>query len=173
MCFSFHKNNICHLVIAPAQVNDEVKTKAADVAAKVLGALEGVGVFGIEMFVTEKGEVLVNEIAPRVHNSGHHTIEACETSQFEQHIRAITGMPLGDTSLVAPASVMINILGEREGPASLTGLEEALALSETFVHDYGKLETRPERKMGHITVLAKSPEEALKKALKARNLISI
>jgi 5-(carboxyamino)imidazole ribonucleotide synthase len=135
--------------------------------------LQGVGVFAIEMFVTADGEVIVNEIAPRVHNSGHYTIEGHNTSQFEQHIRAITGMPLGDIETKMPASVMINILGERSGPAEVKGLEEALAIPGTAVHIYGKLETRPERKMGHITIVDVDLERAIEKAKAARLLISI
>jgi len=168
-----HKNNICHEVIAPAQINEGVREKADKMAAKVLEVLEGVGVFGIEMFVTKAGEVLVNEIAPRVHNSGHHTIEANKTSQFEQHIRAVTGMDLGDTHMVVPSAVMINILGERNGKAIVAGSEILKELENVFMHIYGKVETKVLRKMGHITALGNTPEEALQKARKAKKHISI
>ena len=170
---TIHKNNICHQVIAPAQISEEIQMRAQASAAKVMNALEGVGVFGIEMFVTGSGEVLVNEIAPRVHNSGHHTIEACETSQFEQHIRAITGMSLGETTLKAPSAVMINILGERSGSAEASGLEQFEDDANTHIHIYGKLETRPERKMGHITVLGDTVEDTIAKAMDVRNAIKI
>jgi 5-(carboxyamino)imidazole ribonucleotide synthase len=170
---TIHQNNICHIVKAPAAISAESRQKAEQLAADVLLRLDGAGVFGIEMFLTAGGEVLVNEIAPRVHNSGHHTIEANETSQFGQHIRAITGLPLGSTRMVAPAAVMINILGDRQGLAEVSGLEEALAIPGVSVHVYGKLETKPERKMGHITALGDTLEEALEKAEKARHLIRI
>jgi 5-(carboxyamino)imidazole ribonucleotide synthase len=133
---------------------------------------KGAGVFAIEMFVTKEGDVLVNEVAPRVHNSGHLTIEACETSQFEQHIRAVVGLPLGSTALKTPAAVMINILGERMGPAEPRGVEEAVATGAA-VHIYGKKDTKPERKMGHITVVAQTPQEAIAKAIFARSRVSI
>ncbi len=168
-----HVRNICSEVIAPAVISEAEQTKALAVAESVAKHLKGAGVFGIEMFLANDGEVLVNEISPRVHNSGHYTIEACETSQFEQHVRAITGMPLGKTGLKVPAAVMINILGERDGPVELKGLEEAEAIPETFVHIYGKSPTRVDRKMGHITSVGKDTEEALKRARKARKLISI
>lgn len=168
-----HKNNICHHVYAPARITSESKTKAEDLASCVMNAIDGVGVFGIEMFLTKDGEVFVNEIAPRVHNSGHHTIEANATSQFEQHIRAISGLELGETDLEVPASVMINILGERSGTARLEGLETVDEMPGVSVHIYGKVEIRPERKMGHITVVADTHEEALEKAIKARKQISI
>jgi phosphoribosylaminoimidazole carboxylase PurK protein len=170
---TIHKNNICHIVRSPASVDESVKTSAELLAGKVLGVLGGVGVFAIEMFLTESGELLVNEIAPRVHNSGHHTIEGFSASQFQQHIRAVTGMPLARLQAQSGAAVMINILGEREGDAELTGDEAAKALGSVFVHAYGKLQTRHERKMGHITVLADTVEEAEEKAIKARKHISI
>lgn len=168
-----HKNNICHTVFVPADVNEKVQKKTRDLAIRVMEHLGGAGVFAIEMFLTQEGEVIVNEIAPRVHNSGHYTMEACMTSQFEQHTRAITGMSLGKTDMLVPAAVMINILGERNAKADVSGLEKALALSNTFIHIYGKAETRFERKMGHITVVGKSIKEAYNRAKKARKLISI
>src|SRR6185503_11199094 len=102
------------------------------------------------MFLTKDGEVLINEIAPRVHNSGHFSIEGSKTSQFEQHIRAVTGLPLTDTSMQQPAAVMVNILGEHTGPAQPRGISQALQIPGVSVHIYGKAETKPERKMGHI-----------------------
>src|SRR3989344_4896099 len=168
-----HRNNICHLVFAPAQVEDKIIKSAQRLAKNVMKSLGGAGVFGIEMFLTAKGGVLINELAPRVHNSGHYTIEGCATSQFEQHIRAITGMPLGDTKLIHPAAVMINILGDRLGNALADGLHRAHKLPGTFVHIYGKHETKPERKMGHITVVADDINTAHKLALKARRFVKI
>lgn len=170
---TIHRNNICHLVIAPAQVSNPVQKKAQKLAIKMMQHLKGAGVFGIEMFLTKKKEVLINEIAPRVHNSGHYTQEACVTSQFEQHIRAITGLPLGSTDMITPAAVMINILGEREGSLNIEGLDNVLKIPNVSVHIYGKHETKIERKMGHITVIDKTIQKAYKKAILARKSLSI
>jgi 5-(carboxyamino)imidazole ribonucleotide synthase len=170
---TIHKNNICHIVIAPAPVDKKVTNKAKRLAIKTMQHLKGAGVFGIEMFLTKNGKVLINEIAPRVHNSGHFTIEGCRTSQFEQHIRAVTGLPLGSIEMTAPSAVMINILGERQSPAQVKGLEKILKMPNVFVHIYGKAETKNERKMGHITVLGKTVKEAYNKAIKARKLLMI
>lgn len=168
-----HRHNICHQVSMPASVTADTAQKANQVALDVAAKLQGAGVFAIEMFLTADSKILINEIAPRVHNSGHLTIEACETSQFEQHIRAITGMPLGSTAMKVPAAVMINILGERNGPVKLQGLDEASAVPDTFVHLYGKSPTKIDRKMGHITSIGDTVEVARKRAEKARKLISI
>lgn len=170
---TIHKNNICHIVISPAPVGDEIIEKAKTLASKVLDTLGGIGVFGIEMFLTKDADVLINEIAPRVHNSGHHTIEGFTMSQFEAHIRTVVGLPLPEPEKTAPYSVMVNILGERSGLAEPEGIEEAHALGNTKVHLYGKHETRPERKMGHLTVVGGDREETLVKALEARKKISI
>jgi 5-(carboxyamino)imidazole ribonucleotide synthase len=168
-----HKNNICHIVSAPAPVDDEIKEQAKQFGEETMKHVNGAGVFGIEMFLTKDGKVLLNEIAPRVHNSGHYTIEGCETSQFEQHIRAITGMPLDSTAMKVPAAVMINILGERNGKAEPKGIEKAEAIPGVKVHIYGKMETKIERKMGHLTAVGKTLDEAMKKAKQARALITI
>lgn len=170
---TFHTRNICVEVHAPAEIDPEVQKKAESFAAQAAKELKGAGVFGIEMFLTGESEVLINEIAPRVHNSGHYTIEACKTSQFEQHIRAITGMPLGSTEMKVPAAVMINILGERDGDTIVSGLEEAEAVLDTTVHLYGKSPTKVDRKMGHITATGKTIKEAQARAQKARKAISI
>ncbi len=167
-----HRNHICHLVLCPAPVSEAIAKKAHDLAFETLKSFSGAGVFAIEMFLAG-GEVLVNEVAPRVHNSGHLTIEACETSQFEQHIRAISGMPLGSTKMKVPAACMVNILGERDGAAEPRGVEEAEKIPGVKVHIYGKMETRRQRKMGHITAVGESLEEAKDNAEKARALISI
>ncbi len=170
---TIHKNNICHTVLAPARIPQAAADAARTLAENVMQHLEGAGVFAIEMFLTEDDHVLVNEIAPRVHNSGHLTIEACVTSQFEQHIRAITGLPLGRPDMKVPAAVMVNILGERNGQARVTGLEDALKIPGVAVHIYGKKETRPERKMGHITAVASTLDAALENATAARKVIDI
>ncbi len=170
---TIHKNNICHIVKAPAPIKKNISKKTQVLAKKVMQQLQGAGVFGIEMFLTKRGQVLVNEIAPRVHNSGHYTIEACITNQFEQHIRAITGLPLGQTDMIVPAAVMINILGGRTGVAQVTGMDDALRLPQTYVHIYGKKDTKMERKMGHITAIDKTIQNAYKKAKRARMFITI
>jgi 5-(carboxyamino)imidazole ribonucleotide synthase len=170
---TIHKNNILHISIAPARVDKKIVDKAKKFAIKTMKLLHGAGVFGIEMFLTKDHKVLINEIAPRVHNSGHYTDEACATSQFEQHIRAITGLPLGNPDMLVPAAVMINILGERLGPVDVQGMDKVLAIPGAYVHIYGKKETKPERKMGHITVIGDTIENVLTKAIKARKLLTI
>jgi 5-(carboxyamino)imidazole ribonucleotide synthase len=168
-----HQRSICLETLTPAHVEDTVKQRAEKLAVKTAKTLEGAGVFGIEMFLDKNGRVLINEIAPRVHNSGHYTIEACVTSQFEQHIRAITGLPLGHTGLTAPAAVMINILGERDGDTRIKGLEKALQQPETGVHFYGKSPTKTDRKMGHITATGKTLAQARRRASSASKEITI
>jgi 5-(carboxyamino)imidazole ribonucleotide synthase len=124
-----------------------------------------VGILAVEMFVTREGAVLVNEIAPRPHNSGHHTIEANITSQYEQHLRCILGLPLGETDIIMP-SAMVNLLGEPgyEGPARYEGFEEVVTISGVHVHLYGKRTTKPFRKMGHVTVIDRDMESLKSKA---------
>jgi 5-(carboxyamino)imidazole ribonucleotide synthase len=170
---TLHKNNICHLVLVPAPVDTKVIKKAQRLAKKVMQHLKGAGVFGIEMFLTKDNKVWINELAPRVHNSGHYTSEACITSQFEQHIRAIAGLPLGKTDLIVPAAAMINILGERQGAVEIKGLDNVLKIPNVTVHIYGKAETKLERKMGHITVLDQTLAKAVSRAKKARKALGI
>lgn len=170
---TIHKRNICHEVLTPATVSKVTQQKALRLARRVANKLAGAGVFGIEMFLTDKGQVLINEIAPRVHNSGHYTTEACMTSQFEQHIRAIAGLPLGKTDLMVPAVAMINILGERDGPTKVKGLDNCLAIPGVSVHLYGKSPTKIDRKMGHITAIGKSMNQARTRARKARKAFSV
>jgi 5-(carboxyamino)imidazole ribonucleotide synthase len=170
---TIHQRNICVEVLAPATVDSGVAKKASKLAQEIVEKLNGAGVFGIEMFLTSDNKILINEIAPRVHNSGHYTMDACVTSQFEQHIRAITGLPLGDTKMLVPAAVMINILGERNGPTKVEGISEALAIDDVRVHLYGKSPTKIDRKMGHINVLGESISEAKRKARLARAKVSI
>jgi phosphoribosylaminoimidazole carboxylase PurK protein len=168
-----HTRNICVEVLVPAPITRAERRKAETVALAVAKHLQGAGMFGVEMFLTETGEVLVNEVAPRVHNSGHYTQEATRTSQFEQHIRAISGLPLGDTSLTVPAAAMVNILGEHNRPTTLDGLEKSLAVPETSVHLYGKSPTKVDRKMGHINSTGKTVTVAVKRARSARKHLKI
>jgi 5-(carboxyamino)imidazole ribonucleotide synthase len=150
---NLHEDNILRATIAPARIDAATARRAEELAAETLRALQGAGVFGIEMFVTRDGGVLINEIAPRVHNSGHHTIEACRSSQFEQHLRAVTGMPLGDPSQIY-AAVMVNLLGAPglKGPYHWQGVEAVSEIPGCAVHLYGKRETAPQRKLGHVTL---------------------
>jgi 5-(carboxyamino)imidazole ribonucleotide synthase len=126
-----------------------------------------VGTFGVELFLAADGTVAVNELAPRVHNSGHYTIEACDCSQFENHVRAVLGWPLGSPRLRAPAAVMINLLGAGPGPGRPAGLEEALAVPGVAVHVYGKTTSAKGRKMGHVTALGETVVEAMQRAERA------
>lgn len=166
--------NICDSVMAPARVSKEIEEEAIKISTESIKALDGVGIFGVELFLNKKGEVLVNEIAPRPHNSGHYTVEACATSQFEQIIRAVTNLPLGSTKLISPA-VMVNLLGEEgyEGEPFIEGIHEALEIPELSFHFYGKSLTKPFRKMGHITVLDDNIDFALEKANRAKNILKI
>ena len=168
-----HQESVLRLVLAPAPIAPTLAQRAETLAREVMTHLHGAGVFGIEMFLTADGDISINEIAPRVHNSGHYTIEACQTSQFAQHLLAVSGRPLGSTAMLHPAAVTINILGERSGSANPSGTETAAALGETSVHWYHKREVRPLRKMGHITVTGDTVEECLKKATTARALVTV
>jgi 5-(carboxyamino)imidazole ribonucleotide synthase len=167
--------HICRLVRAPAAIADDVAAQAIAIARRAVEAVEGVGVVGVELFEREDGTILLNEIAPRPHNSGHYTIEGCVTSQFENHLRAILDLPLGATDLVAPAAVMVNILGERDAPVEATprGLPEALAVQGAHVHLYGKRRSRPGRKMGHVTALGPTVADAEETAARAAALLHL
>ncbi len=168
---TIHEAEILRESVAPARIDDAVRSHAREVAFDVLDLLEGRGVYGIELFETRDGEILVNEIAPRPHNSGHWTIEGTNCSQFEQHVRAVLGWPLGDATLRSPA-VAANLLGDVDGarPAELAGTEDILGTPEASLHWYGKREARPLRKMGHVTLVEEgSDREAL--LSKARELV--
>ncbi|KAB7885692.1 5-(carboxyamino)imidazole ribonucleotide synthase [Poseidonibacter ostreae] len=166
--------NICDSVMAPARISKDIEEKSIEICIKSIEALDGVGIFGVELFLTKSGELLVNEIAPRPHNSGHYTVESCATSQFEQIIRAVTNLPLGSTKLISP-SVMVNLLGEEgyEGEPFIEGIHDALEIPELSFHFYGKSFTKPFRKMGHITVLDDDIDVALEKAMKAKDILKI
>ncbi|WP_391503412.1 5-(carboxyamino)imidazole ribonucleotide synthase [Fictibacillus phosphorivorans] len=156
---NIHRENILHQTIAPARITNKTADQAKLLAGSIATELELVGTLAVEMFVAKDGTIYVNELAPRPHNSGHYTIEACETSQFDQHVRAVCNWPLGNTELIKPA-VMINILGEHHE----TVLREIGNLGEAKLHLYGKKEAKAKRKMGHITVLGDTIEQALEKA---------
>ena len=148
---NIHEENILKITIAPARVNDSIAQKARDVAKKTMEVLKGAGVFGIEMFVTKDDQILINEIAPRVHNSGHHTLQSSKTSQFEQHLKAILGLELGSTELLH-SCVMYNILG----PKNFKGEYKPIQIDSeegVFLKMYGKKESKPNRKLGHINII--------------------
>lgn len=168
-----HTRNICTEVYAPAQISAGVAAKAEKTAKYLVTKLDGAGVYGVELFLDEKDDILVNEIAPRVHNSGHYTMDLCDISQFEQHIRVVTGQPVRQISPLSKACCMINILGERNGPVELDGVAEAEKIPGVSVYIYGKAPTGIDRKMGHINAIGDTIEEAKTKARKARKLISI
>jgi 5-(carboxyamino)imidazole ribonucleotide synthase len=160
--------------MAPAKISKEIEEKVIDISIQSIKVLDGVGIFGVELFLTHSGEILVNEIAPRPHNSGHYTVEACATSQFELIIRAVTNLHLGSTKLISPA-VMVNLLGEDgyEGEPIIEGIHDALEIPELSFHFYAKSFTKPFRKMGHITVLDDDIDIALEKAMQAKNILKI
>lgn len=166
-----HDDGICAAASAPSGLGAEVERRALDVATRTLAVLDGPGVFAVECFVAG-GEVLVNEVAPRVHNSGHLTIEGHATSQFEQHVRAVAGLPLGPTGRRAPAAAMVNVLGRADGPLVLDGLAAAAALPDVHVHLYGKA-PRPRRKVGHVTALAATVADALALAHRGREALAL
>ena len=165
-------DHICHTVSAPAPVSAAVEEQALGIARRAIEAVAGVGIFGVELFLTTDGEVLVNELAPRPHNSGHYTIEGCPSSQFDNLLRAILDLPLGSTRLIGPTA-MVNLLGRRHRTGGPDGLVEALAVPGASIHLYAKAEARPGRKMGHVTALSAtgSVEQALATAQQAADLL--
>ena len=168
---SVQKNHICHMVRAPASVSQAVADKAIDLAQRAVAAVGAVGSFGVEMFLTGDQKIWLNELAPRVHNSGHYTIEACICSQFENHVRAILNLPLGSTTMLQPAAVMVNLLGKSRGNGYPIGLKQALSMPDVRLHVYGKATSMTNRKMGHISVLGEDLTAAEAKAKKAADLI--
>ena len=171
---NIHEDNILNMTIAPARVSDDVISNAGEIAKKTMQVLKGAGVFGIEMFVDQNNEILINEIAPRVHNSGHHTLQSCKTSQFEQHLRAILGLDLGSTDLVHK-TVMYNILG----PGGFEGKYKPVKLENdgVYLKMYGKDISKPQRKLGHFNVVdmndSKNTSELLTIADEIKNIVLI
>ena len=171
----FHPTaNQVEYVLCPSVLTQEMQHKAEEIAIRTAEAYDICGLLAVELFVTANGEILVNEVAPRPHNSGHHTIEACYTSQFEQHVRAVLDLPLGSTELKA-AGVMANLVGAEgfSGNVVYQGYDELLGEPGVNIHIYGKAQTRPFRKMGHVTVVAKDRDEARKRAEWAKNSILV
>lgn len=157
--------NLVEWLLCPAQIDPVIEQKAEEIARATIEAFQISGLLAVELFLTPEGEVLVNEVAPRPHNSGHQTIEGCYTSQFEQHLRGILDLPLGSARIKAP-SVMVNLLGEPgyEGPVQYAGFEKCIAIEGVFPHIYGKAVTKPYRKMGHVTIVDPDMRRAQEKA---------
>jgi 5-(carboxyamino)imidazole ribonucleotide synthase len=166
--------NLVEFLISPSTYPEAIQNKAEEIARQIATSLNITGLLAVEMFVTRDGEILVNELAPRPHNSGHHTIEGNYVSQFEQHIRSIFSLPLGDTRAISNA-VMINLLGEKlhNGVAKYEGLEKVMAIDGVYVHLYGKKYTKPFRKMGHITIVDQNREAAIEKANFIKNTLKV
>lgn len=167
------RDHRCAVVEVPAPVAPAIAERATELARQAAAAYACVGVVGVELFELADGTLLLNEIAPRPHNTGHYTIEACVTSQFENHLRAVLDWPLGDPSLVRPAAVMVNVLGHREGQASAHRLPAALEVPGIAVHLYGKEVVRPGRKMGHVTALDDTLEQARARAERAAEILEL
>ena len=166
--------NLVEFLFSPAAVSTEIEVQANAIAIDIIEKLDMIGILAVELFLTAEGELLVNEIAPRPHNSGHHTIEIARCSQFEQHLRAILNLPLGDTDLHS-AGAMLNLVGEKgqEGPVHYEGLEEILKIPGVHPHLYGKAQTKPFRKMGHVTISAGHMNEVRAKAQIVKDTIKV
>lgn len=166
--------NLVEFLFCPAKIESAIETQALALAKQVIRKYDLCGLLAVELFLTKTGELIVNEVAPRPHNSGHHTLDSCYTSQFEQHLRAILDLPLGSTKMKSP-SVMVNLLGEDgfKGSAKYSGLEECLAMEGVKVHIYGKTITKPFRKMGHVTILEETLEKAIQKAKKVKSTLKV
>jgi 5-(carboxyamino)imidazole ribonucleotide synthase len=162
---SRQERHICKWVLAPARVDGRIRALAGELARAAAETVGAVGIVGVELFLGPEDAVLINELAPRPHNTGHYSIEACATSQFENHVRAVLGWPLGDPDLIVPAAAMVNLLGRREGPARLDDLPAALGRGRAKLHLYGKAESRVGRKLGHVTVVGDDADACLREAL--------
>jgi 5-(carboxyamino)imidazole ribonucleotide synthase len=172
-CETVQKDHICVAVQSPAPIEEGIRQKAQELAVKATEAIDGTGIFAYEFFLTQNGDLLLNESAPRPHNSGHYTIEGCVTSQFENHMRAVMGLPLGSPEMRKPVVVMINLLGEQERDAQVDYAGDALKAEDGHLHIYGKLESRTGRKMGHYTLLGQDLQETYAKAESLANEIRI
>lgn len=163
------ENQVCQRVLAPAEVSERVSQEVGAIARSLLDQLQVVGIFGIELFLTSQDKVLINEIAPRTHNSGHYTLDACETSQFEMQLRAVAGLPLGSPAMRYPGAVMVNLLGYEHSQSDyLEKRQQLAALPQAHVHWYGKREVRPGRKLGHVTVLLETAQRWQAEAIAAQ-----
>ena len=167
--------NLISYTLYPAQVDRRIQDQAMSLAQEIAEKIDMVGVLAVEMFIDKKGDLLINELAPRPHNSGHHTIESCRSSQFENHLRAVLGLPLGsvDRKRSSDFSLTFNIIGEGEGEAQWLGIGEALAEDQLYIHNYGKKECREGRKMGHITLIDSSLKNLIKRYEWNKNKIRV
>jgi 5-(carboxyamino)imidazole ribonucleotide synthase len=168
------ETNLVEEIFCPANITSEQATAAEELAVKIIRGFDMVGLLAVEFFIDKEGKILINEVAPRPHNSGHHTIDSMVTSQHKQLLRAILDLPLGSTDMMRK-SVMLNLLGEAgyQGPVFYEGFEQAMAIEGVKIHLYGKKETRPSRKMGHVTILSDSLEDARNKAQEVKHLLKV
>ena len=173
VAYTEQRDHRCHAVEVPADVAADVAARAQRVALQAVEAVNGVGITAVELFETTDKKILVNELAPRPHNTGHYTIEGCYASQFENHVRAVLGWPLGRPDLREDVAAMVNVLGHREGATSPKGLADALAVPGAAVHLYGKPDVRPNRKMGHVTVTGTDRADVRRRAEEAAGLIRL
>lgn len=158
-CETVQENHICVAVVSPAPIEEKYQKKAQELAVKATEAIDGKGIYAFEFFLTESGEILLNESAPRPHNSGHYTIEGCVASQFENHVRAVLGLPLGASTMTTPHAVMINLLGTHNRPAETDKMLDAIKVENGHLHVYGKVQSKVGRKMAHFTLLGDNAEE--------------
>ena len=174
VAYTEQRDHRCHAVEVPADIDDAIATKARQIAQTAVDAVKGVGLIAVELFEMPDGRVLVNELAPRPHNTGHYSIEGCATSQFENHVRAVLDWPLGATNQRTPVAVMVNVLGRRDGsPPRTEGLDRALNTERVTPHIYGKPDVRPGRKMGHVTALGTDRADTRKRAEMAAGAIEL
>ena len=173
MEFNDH-SNLVEYIICPANITKKLEEKAYYIAIKTAKSFNSIGLLAVELFITENNEILINEVAPRPHNSGHHTIECCLTSQFDQHIRAVLNLPLGNTSLKSPG-ITVNLIGENEfeGNVVYENIRKILEISGVSAHFYGKKKSRLNRKMGHVTIVNKDINEAKKIGKQVKKLIKV
>ena len=168
------KSNLVEYVMCPANISSDVKKKAIEIAVKTAEKFNMVGLLAVELFLTKQGDILINEVAPRPHNSGHHTIECCMTSQFDQHLRSILDLPLGETELIIPG-IMVNLVGENmiEGDVIYQNINDIFDIPGVFVHIYGKKKSRLNRKMGHITIVNEDVDKAIEIGKKIKKKIKV
>ena len=173
VAYTEQRDHRCHAVVVPAGIDPERTSEAQRIGLEAVRSADGVGLTAVELFETTDGRILVNELAPRPHNTGHYSIEGSHTSQFENHVRGVLGWPLGDPGLRAPVAVMVNVLGHREGTPSMDGYLDALRIPGAGIHLYGKADVRPKRKMGHVTVTGDDPDDTRARAELAASLIRL
>ena len=168
------KSNLVEYVMCPANISSDVRKKAIEIAVKTAEKFNMVGLLAVELFLTKQGDILINEVAPRPHNSGHHTIECCMTSQFDQHLRSILDLPLGETELIIPG-IMVNLVGENmiEGNVIYQNINDIFDIPGVFVHIYGKKKSRLNRKMGHITIVNEDIDKAIEIGKKIKKKIKV